>query len=108
MQFGVNAWVWTSPLTTKELESLAPKVAGMGFDWIEIPLEGLDDLEPSRGKAIVRDHGLGVSTCAAMGPDRDLVHPDPAIQLALHLKQLFQHILLFHKMTLSMTFREVG
>jgi D-psicose/D-tagatose/L-ribulose 3-epimerase len=80
MQFGVNTWVWTSPLTTKELESLAPKVAGMGFDWIEIPLEGLDDLEPSRGRAIVRDHGLGVSTCAAMGPDRDLVHPDPAIQ----------------------------
>ena len=80
MQFGVNTWVWTSPLTTKELETLAPKVAGMGFDWIEIPLEGLDDLEPSRGKAIVRDHGLGVSTCAAMGPDRDLVHPDPAIQ----------------------------
>ncbi len=80
MQFGVNTWVWTAPLTTKELESLAPKVAGMGFDWIEIPLEGLDDLEPSRGKAIVRDHGLGMSTCAAMGPDRDLVHPDPAIQ----------------------------
>jgi D-psicose/D-tagatose/L-ribulose 3-epimerase len=80
MQFGVNTWVWTSPLTTKELETLAPKVAGMGFDWIEIPLEGLDDLEPSRGKAIVRDYGLGVSTCAAMGPDRDLVHPDPAIQ----------------------------
>ena len=80
MQFGVNTWVWTSPLTTKELESLAPKVAGMGFDWIEIPLEGLDDLEPDRGRAIVRDHGLGMSTCAAMGPDRDLVHPDPAIQ----------------------------
>ena len=80
MQFGVNTWVWTSPLTTKELENLAPKVAGMGFDWIEIPLEGLDDLEPSRGRAIVHDHGLGVSTCAAMGPDRDLVHPDPAIQ----------------------------
>jgi D-psicose/D-tagatose/L-ribulose 3-epimerase len=80
MQFGVNTWVWTSPLTTKELDSLAPKVAGMGFDWIEIPLEGLDDLEPGRGRAIVRDHGLGVSTCAAMGPDRDLVHPDPAIQ----------------------------
>ena len=80
MQFGVNTWVWTSPLTAKELENLAPKVAGMGFDWIEIPIEGLDDLEPSRGKAIVRDHGLGVSTCAAMGPDRDLVHPDPAIQ----------------------------
>lgn len=80
MRFGVNTWVWTSPLTTKELENLAPKVAEMGFDWIEIPLESLDDLDHARGAAIVRANGLGVSTCAAMGPDRDLVHPDPAIQ----------------------------
>jgi D-psicose/D-tagatose/L-ribulose 3-epimerase len=80
MRFGVNTWVWTSPLTTDELRRLAPVVAGMGFDWIEIPLEGLDDLDPAAGAQIVREHGLGVSTCAAMGPDRDLIHPDPAIQ----------------------------
>lgn len=80
MEFGVNTWVWTSPLTAEELETLAPKVKGMGFDRIEIPLESLDDLDPVRGRAIIAANGLGVSTCAAMGPDRDLVHPDAAIQ----------------------------
>jgi sugar phosphate isomerase/epimerase len=80
MRFGVNAWVWTSPLTTAELETLAPHVAQMGFDWIEVPLESLDDLDFRRGAAMIKEHGLGVSCCAAMGPDRDLVHPDPAIR----------------------------
>ncbi|MEO5886413.1 MAG: sugar phosphate isomerase/epimerase [Anaerolineales bacterium] len=80
MKFGVNTWVWTSPLTATELEKLAPLVAGMGFDWIEVPLEGLDDLDPVRGAAIIKEHGLGVSACAAMGPDRDLIHPDESIR----------------------------
>lgn len=80
MRFGVNAWVWTSPVTTAELEKLAPQVAQMGFDWIEVPLESLDDLDFRRGAEIIKEHGLGVSCCAAMGPDRDLVHPDPAIR----------------------------
>jgi D-psicose/D-tagatose/L-ribulose 3-epimerase len=81
MKFGVNTWVWTSPLTNAELEKLAPHVAGMGFDWIEVPLESLDDLDPVPGAIIVRENGLGVSTCAAMGPDRDLIHPDESIRL---------------------------
>lgn len=80
MRFGVNAWVWTSPLTTDELQTLAPHVAGLGFDWIEVPLENIDDLDHKRGAEIIRAHGLGVSACAAMGPDRDLIHPDPAIR----------------------------
>ncbi len=78
MRFGVNTWVWTSPLTTAELEKLAPHVAEMGFDWIEAPLESIGDLDHKRGADIVRRHGLGVSACAAMGPDRDLIHPDEA------------------------------
>ena len=81
MKFGVNTWVWTSPLTNAELEKLAPHVAGMGFDWIEIPLESLDDLDPALGAATIQEHGLGVSACAAMGPDRDLIHPDESIRL---------------------------
>lgn len=80
MKFGVNAWVWTSPLTTAELENLAPRVAAMGCDWFEVPLEGLEDLDHERGAAILKDLGLGVSTCAAMGPDRDLIHPEAAIR----------------------------
>jgi D-psicose/D-tagatose/L-ribulose 3-epimerase len=80
MRFGVNTWVWVSPLTTDELKNLAPRVKSMGFDWIEVPLESLSDLDFQEGAKIVQDNGLGVSTCAAMGPDRDLIHPDTAIQ----------------------------
>ncbi len=80
MHFGVNTWVWVSPLTTGELAKLAPHVAKMGFDWIEVPFESFDDLDFAKAAQIIRDHGLGVSTCAAMGPDRDLVHPDSSIQ----------------------------
>ena len=80
MKFGVNAWVWTSPLTTEELEKLAPKVASMGFDILEVPLEGLGDLDYKRGAAILKDNGLSATCCAAMGPDRDLIHPDKAIR----------------------------
>jgi D-psicose/D-tagatose/L-ribulose 3-epimerase len=80
MHFGVNAWVWSSPVTTDELAKLAPLVKGMGFDWIEIPLETIGDMDYAQGAQIIRDHGMGVSSCAAMGPDRDLINPDKAIQ----------------------------
>lgn len=80
MHFGVNTWVWTSPLTTDELKTLAPKVKKMDFDWIELPLEGLDDFDHKAAARIVKDNGLSVSACAAMGPDRDLIHEDKAIR----------------------------
>jgi D-psicose/D-tagatose/L-ribulose 3-epimerase len=80
MQIGVNTWVWTSPLTTAELEKLAPRVKEIGFDWIEVPLESLDDMDHKRGAEIINEYGLGVSTCAAMGEDRDLIHPDADIR----------------------------
>lgn len=80
MKFGINTWVWTSPLTTQELRNLAPKISEMGFDWIETPLESLDDLDYSAAASIIKDHGLLVSACAAMGPDRDLIHEDESIR----------------------------
>jgi D-psicose/D-tagatose/L-ribulose 3-epimerase len=80
MRFGVNTWVWASPLATDELAQIASHIAKMGFDWIEVPLETFDGLDLSKGAQIIRDHGLGVSTCAAMGPDRDLIHADTSIQ----------------------------
>ena len=80
MKFGVNAWVWTSPVTTEEVEKLAPHVRAMGFDILEIPLETIGDVDYPRGAQIIRDAGLEVTTVAAMGPDRDLIHPDAAIR----------------------------
>ena len=79
MKFGVNTWVWTSPLTTEKLKELAPRIASFGFDWIEVPIEGLDDLEFAEGAEIIKAAGLKAGACAAMGPDRDLIHPEAGI-----------------------------
>ncbi len=80
MNIGVNTWVWVAPLTTKDIKKLVPHVAGAGFDWIEFPLEEIGGFDYNQAAAIVKDHSLGVSACVAMGPDRDLIHEDPAIR----------------------------
>jgi len=80
MKFGVNTWVWVSPLTTQDLERLAPHVAELGFDWIEVPIEGLNDFDYARAAEVIRENNLGVSVVLAMGPDRDLIHPDASIR----------------------------
>jgi D-psicose/D-tagatose/L-ribulose 3-epimerase len=79
-QIGVNAWVWTSPVNTAEFGRLAPMVKKMGFDLIEVGIESTSDLDYARAGAIARDNGLAVSVCAAMGPDRDLIHAEDGIR----------------------------
>ena len=80
MKIGVNTWVWTSPLTTEEFARLAAHIAGLGFDLVEVPIENTSDLDYTRAAAVAREHGLAVSVCAAMSPDRDLIHPDESIR----------------------------
>jgi D-psicose/D-tagatose/L-ribulose 3-epimerase len=80
MKYGVNTWVWTSPLTNPEFKEIAAKVAEIGYDWIEIPLEGLDDIDYAEAAAVIKTHNLGISCTGALGPDRDLINPDPAIR----------------------------
>lgn len=80
MKIGVNTWVWTAPLTSVDVKKLIPHVAEMGFDWIEFPLEDIGGFDNHEAADLVKEYGLGVSTCVAMGPDRDLIHEDPAIR----------------------------
>ncbi len=80
MRIGASTWIWTSPLTTAELERLASHAAGMGFDLLELPIEGLHDFDYTQAAVLLDRHGLDRSICAAMEPDRDLIHPDAAIQ----------------------------
>ncbi|MBC8159903.1 MAG: sugar phosphate isomerase/epimerase [Roseiflexaceae bacterium] len=89
MQIGVNTWVWRSPLDDAQLSEMVQHVAEMGFDWIELPLETPGEFDPHQAAALIQRHGLGVSACAAMGPDRDLIHPDEAIRAngAKYLRQ---------------------
>jgi D-psicose/D-tagatose/L-ribulose 3-epimerase len=80
MKIGINTWVWTSPLNNDELSTLVPHIAQLGFDWIELPLETPGDFDPATAAVLIRDFDLGVSTVAAMSPDRDLIHPDESIR----------------------------
>jgi D-psicose/D-tagatose/L-ribulose 3-epimerase len=80
MKFGVNAWVWTAGLTTKDVEELAPHVAKLGFDWLEIPLEDLNAIDFTRAGEVLKANGLSASGCGAFGPDRDLISPDAGIR----------------------------
>lgn len=81
MKFGVNTWIWTAPLTTDELEDLAPKIAKMGFDHIEIPIDDPKTLDFKKVGGIVKKAGINsISFCAAMSPDRDLIDPDPKVR----------------------------
>jgi D-psicose/D-tagatose/L-ribulose 3-epimerase len=77
---GITTWIWTSPLSIDRFAEIAPHVARMGFDLLEVPVESPTDLDYARAAPIVKDLGLHTSVCAAMSPDRDLIHADENIR----------------------------
>ncbi|RKS05683.1 D-psicose/D-tagatose/L-ribulose 3-epimerase [Nocardiopsis sp. Huas11] len=79
---GVNTWVWTSPLTDAALERIAPRVAGWGFDTIELPVEEVGDWDPRRARALLDGLGLSATVVLVMGPGRELVATGPETRAA--------------------------
>lgn len=75
---GVNTWVWTSPLDDAALRELAPRVAGWGFDVIELPVESPGDWDPPAARRLLDDLGLRASVVLVMGEGRELVATDAA------------------------------
>lgn len=80
MKFGVSLWLWTSPVTDEVIAAYAPKVSELGFDTLELPLESPGDIDIPAARRAIESAGLNVTTCAAMGPGRDLVHPDSSVR----------------------------
>jgi D-psicose/D-tagatose/L-ribulose 3-epimerase len=81
MKYGVNTWIWTAPITIAELEELAPKIAKMGCDHIEIPIDDPKTLDFMKvGEIIHKANIQSISFCAAMSPDRDLIDADPKVR----------------------------
>jgi D-psicose/D-tagatose/L-ribulose 3-epimerase len=70
---GANTWIWVSPLTDGDLAGLAPRIAGWGFDVIELPVENPGDWDPGRTADLLAALGLGATVCAVMPPGRELV-----------------------------------
>lgn len=76
MKVGISTWVWTSPATTGVLESLIPRIAGLGYDVVELPIEFSGQFEVERVRAMTEANGLEVSVCAVIVPGRDLLLPE--------------------------------
>jgi D-psicose/D-tagatose/L-ribulose 3-epimerase len=74
--FGVNTWVWTSPLTDQRLVELAPRIRDWGFDVIELPVENAGDWDPGRAAKLLDSLGLAATVIVAMAPGRELVAAD--------------------------------
>ena len=77
-RIGVNTWVWVSPCDDEAVRTLAPRVAGWGFDVLELPVEQPGDWDPGQTAKVLGDHGLAASVCLVMPPGRELVAADPA------------------------------
>ena len=76
MQLGISTWVWTSPATDDVLQRLMPRIAEMGYDVVEIPVESLGQFDIPRTRKLAESLGLGVSVCAVIGGGRDLLLDD--------------------------------
>lgn len=88
--FGVNTWVWTSPLTDAALAELAPRISGWGFDVVELPVENPGDWDPARAAKVLGDHGLSAAVALVMGDGRELVAADP--DTVAHTRDYLRHV----------------
>jgi D-psicose/D-tagatose/L-ribulose 3-epimerase len=79
ISYGINTFLWASPFRTKDLP-LLEKGKALGFDLVEIPIEGELDIDYAKAAEMYKKTGLACSICAVMGPQRDPAHEDEAIQ----------------------------
>jgi D-psicose/D-tagatose/L-ribulose 3-epimerase len=88
LPIGVNTFVWTSPLTDRELPAILRKVASWGFEAVELPLEQPGDWDPEQTGDLLREHRLSSVLCAVFAPGRELTAaaPDVIAQTQAYLR----------------------
>ena len=79
VSFGVSTWLWTSPFNTQSVEELFPKIAGMGFDAVELAVEDPSLIDAKKVKQGLKKYNLKPIICGAFGASRDLTHSDPSV-----------------------------
>ncbi|MFH9069873.1 sugar phosphate isomerase/epimerase family protein [Streptomyces alboflavus] len=76
---GANPWIWHSPVTADALADVLPRLAGWGFDCVELPLEQPGDWEPTAVAKLLDTTGPApAAVIAVMPPGRDLVRAGSA------------------------------
>lgn len=76
---GVNAWVWTSPFTSRDTHLIA-KAKAMGFDALTVPVENPADVDVAAIQSALKEAPLRLNVSGAYGPDRDLTADDPSLR----------------------------
>ena len=79
IRYGINTFIWASPFRTQHL-GYVERAKEMGFDVMEIPIEGENDLDYAKAAEAYARAGIQSSICAVMGAGRDPSHEDEAIQ----------------------------
>ncbi|WP_221032070.1 sugar phosphate isomerase/epimerase family protein [Actomonas aquatica] len=79
MKLGIHAYAWCSQWTNDTLD-LIDRVAGLGLDFIEIPLMCLDTFDAPAIKARLDAVGLGAVTSTVLLADTDITSDDPAVR----------------------------
>jgi D-psicose/D-tagatose/L-ribulose 3-epimerase len=82
MKFGASTFIWSSPLDDAAALSLARRVAGLGFDVLEVCVEDPALLSADGVRGAGEEAGVAISVCGAFGPDRDISHENPAVRAA--------------------------
>lgn len=77
MRYGASTFIWTSPFTDERAQELAPHVAELGFDVLEICIEDPALVTADAIGAAAERADVGIAVCAAFGPGRDLSHDVP-------------------------------
>lgn len=77
--YGINTFLWASPFRTQHLP-LLDKAKSLGFDLVEIPIEGEQDIDYRAAAEAYKRSGLKCTICAVMGAGRDPSHDDESVQ----------------------------
>jgi D-psicose/D-tagatose/L-ribulose 3-epimerase len=72
VRFGLNLLVYTAAFSREQLD-LIPKVADMGYDGVEIPVNDLSILAPAATNAARERAGMGLTSCAVLLPGANLI-----------------------------------
>jgi D-psicose/D-tagatose/L-ribulose 3-epimerase len=79
LPIGVNTFVWHSPIGDDALQETVEKVAGWGYEGVEIALENLDDWDPHRARQQLDRLGLQRVVGGVFGPGRELTCADSEV-----------------------------
>src|ERR1035437_1610094 len=75
MKLGIHAMAWTNHWSNSSLD-LIDRAQDLGLDFIEIPLMGIDDVDPAAIKARIASRGFDVVTSSVLSAATDLTADD--------------------------------